>query len=158
MTRGVDVIVGVIAQVAAGDPGRLLARGVCGPMPAYAWNPHGRGWQTGTAAMVPGWPCEGLPLWWDGRLVPEGWDRAIRAMSFVVFETDDAMKRRVAGHPERSLNPFAISHWRRTPEPPLDEVERAADFLRRLGFASRVVRVVREGDRLVEVVGSHVAP
>lgn len=77
-------VVAVILVPSKGDPGRLLATGACGAIP-----PLVRRWDTGRGPWWGRHYCPegsvatddyGLPLWWDGRLVPEGWDRFVRAL------------------------------------------------------------------------------
>lgn len=137
-------IVAVLVIPAEGDPGGLLAEGAC-----QAWPPrvgssaaHDYGsWKAGAKEWTPmGWDEQGaydteaLPLWWDGALVPEGWDRARRSMYRAVSKLD--------GESE----PWCLL------DPGLSDVLWAAARLaagQRL--ASRVVRLARVDGRLVEV-------
>lgn len=127
-------IVAVLVVPAEGDPGGLLAEGAC-----QAWPPrvgssaaHDYGsWKAGAKEWTPmGWDEQGaydteaLPLWWDGALVPEGYDRA----------------RRVG-----------ISQWDDTPNPDIDTVMICAVSLCERGWGYRVVRLARVDGRLVEV-------
>lgn len=116
-------IVAVLVVPAEGDPGGLLREGRCGIIPAIAelrptyvdhqligpeeWTITSVRWQAGAA----------LPLWWDGRLLEEGWDRAQRAAN--EHDTLDEDLFRVV--------------------PDLDEVTAFAGGLAEAGLASRVV-------------------
>ena len=72
----------IVLVPAEGDPGGLLAARrlrLPGPQAAVsvtraAVPPQVSGWDPSSSL----WPS-GLPLWWDGALVPAGWDRARRA-------------------------------------------------------------------------------
>lgn len=73
---------GIVLVPAEGDPGGLLAahrlRLPPGPQAAVsvtrsAIPPEVYGWNASSIV----WP-HALALWWDGALVPEGWDRARR--------------------------------------------------------------------------------
>lgn len=83
---------GIVVIPAAGDPGGLLAEGPCGALPPTVHAVEGAiatGWRTaiegvwfeGRAPHLPdGMPrVQALPLWWNGKLVPEGWWRGWRA-------------------------------------------------------------------------------
>ncbi len=73
-----------------------------------------------------------LPLWWDGALVPEGWDRLRRVWLASTGHT-----------------PLAIGHRSIVTR---DQAEMMALDVVRLGLATRVVRLARDADdRLVEV-------
>lgn len=118
-------IVAVLVVPAEGDPGGLLAPGACGSVPPSAWvRRYGRGarWTPGLSGHRT--PGDALPLWWDGALVPEGWDRA----------------RRVG-----------ISVWNNEPNPDLGTVLVCATSLCDRGWGARVVRLARVDGRLVEV-------
>jgi hypothetical protein len=132
-------IVAVLVVPAEGDPGGLLAAGACGSIP-----PLVRRWDT---ARGPWWGrhyCPegsvvtddyGLPLWWDGSLVPEGWDRARRAY--------------VAGAGAVLSHPAVRQVELLDPTP--DQAVVLADGLLYRSFASRVVRLTRVDGRLVEL-------
>jgi hypothetical protein len=136
--------VAVLVVPAPGDPGRLVWPGACGPAPAVVesgdvcahdwhreWKPRSE--QAEINCYMCRYPKQALPLWWDGALVPEGWDRACRAL--------------VSRCNELAPNPL-------DPEPPrfptFDDVEALAAFLVPLGLASRVVLLDRIDGRLVE--------
>lgn len=128
-------IVAVLVIPAEGDPGGLLARGRLRAMPPSV---HARLRESvdDTEVGVWGRPWapqykseSALPLWWDGALVPEGWDRAQRAAN--THDTLDEDLFRV--HPD------------------FDDVDAFAGGLVECGLASRVVRLARVDGRLVEV-------
>jgi hypothetical protein len=138
-------IVAVCVVPADGDPGGLLAAGRCGSgepnptvpvlAPACCWLTAGPYpvWRAGNPAPW-AWVVRALPLWWDGALVPEGWDRARR----VFYAHGPA-------HDVESI--------KRGPgtNPPLSFVEEVAPWFVECGLASRVVRLARVDGRLVEV-------
>lgn len=128
-------IVAVLVVPADGDPGGLLRgadgsdRDRCGARPPsvglyadrwYGW-PGPDGWKV---------RCDGLPLWWDGAVVPDGWDRARRAS----FEAGRA-----------SVGAVQLF------DPRLSDVLHIASGLVVGGMASRVVRFVQVDGCLVEV-------
>lgn len=76
-----------------------------------------------------------LPLWWEGALVPEGWDRA----------------RRVANDSPTMPDYSSLRAFTATPE----SCGWLADALVTMDLASRVVRLARVDGRLVEVAGSN---
>jgi hypothetical protein len=125
-------IVAVLVVPADGDPGGVLAPGRCGIIPAMAemrhtYDPHGAPGPEEWTIVSTLWTVRrALPLWWDGALVPEGWDRLIRTIG-----TDDAED--ATRHP--SL--VGVLDW--------------AEFARSRGLASRIVRLARVDGRLVEV-------
>ena len=125
-------IVAVLVVPAEGDPGGRLA---CLPWayspPAVASlvqpyctpvEPVEPEWRLG---LISGSDLRALPLWWDGALVPEGWDRLMRRYSAARDEAGE---------------------W-----PMLDDVLATASDLVAAGLASRVVRLARVEGRLVEV-------
>lgn len=69
----------VVVATEAGMP--LVLAGLCGARPPLVWLADGEpGWGR-WANVIAGRKIptgEGLPLRWDGALVPEGWDRARR--------------------------------------------------------------------------------
>ena len=75
-----------------------------------------------------------LPLWWDGALVPEGWDRARRVITAQGWTAFDALPTRA---------------WCMEPRHPLDVLLLAEDLVTR-GRASRVVMLDLVDGRLVE--------
>jgi len=104
--------------------GDLLRPGPCGSRPARAYRAASGAWVD--VEPLAGWTACALPLWWDGALVPEGWDRA----------------RRVH---DRQSNAFqeSLNHH-------LDNVLGLGRALVALGFATRVVLLDRIYGRLVE--------
>lgn len=97
-----------------------------------SWDP----WKSQGYSYRPAEPTEerALPLWWDGALVPEGWDRARR-----VFYANAAE--------------HLVAEVKRGPgtNPPLHFVLHFSLHLADAGLASRVVRLARVDGRLVEV-------
>jgi hypothetical protein len=139
-------IVAVLVVPAAGDPGGLLAAGPCGGVPPRVLSGHTcaygshQEWQTpddldGRDCYMCRHPLFALPLWWDGALVPEGWDRARR-----VYLTA------CRGNP-RAVH-YGTAEVR---DPDLYELVGVADELVHADLASRVVRLARVDGRLVEV-------
>lgn len=128
-------VVAVLVVPAPGDPGGLLAPGACGARP-----PLVRRWDT---ARGPWWGrhyCPegsvvtddyGLPLWWDGCLVPEGWDRLRRRLR--------------AAWPGREMWPAHM------PDDPTRDM--VAGYAIRIPdqLVSRVVLLTRVDGRLVEL-------
>ena len=105
---------------AKGDPGGLLARGACSSAPpicSRSW--HEDHW---VSRWVEWESDEALPLWWDGALVPEGWDRLVRA------------QRRASD--SGPLYP---------PEPAMAWINVATTYAVWIGLASRVVLVDADG-------------
>ena len=74
-----------------------------------------------------------LPLWWDGALVPEGWDRARRVAARHQLYTH------AHGGDRGEFVDLAIA----LTDPDRDEVIEVADALVRARLASRVVRLTR---------------
>lgn len=122
-------VVAVLVVPAEGDPGGLLREGSCGPIPAMvanygSWGLAGQGprdWYITSTVWV---GAVALPLWWDGALVPEGWDRA----------------RRVAD--DRFYSEMC--------DPDVDCAIEYAEFVA-AKTGGRVVRLARVDGRLVEV-------
>jgi hypothetical protein len=82
-------IVAVLVVPAAGDPAGLLTTGRCDSVPPEVQSGHACGhayhreWKPAgemTDCYMCRHPASALPLWWDGSLVPEGWDRLNRAL------------------------------------------------------------------------------
>ncbi len=112
---------GVLVVPADGDPGGLLRCGVCATgAPATAslvdgvWLPALRCDEAGTA----------LPLWWDGTLVPEGWDRLRRVLARL-------------GRASTYLGIESLSD--------VADVIRAAEYAVAAGLGARVVLVDADG-------------
>ena len=78
-----------------------------------------------------------LPLWWDGALVPEGWDRARRVLWESPASIHPAHRGAVHAFTPESGDPSG-AEW-------------LACELVRWGLASRVFRLARRRGRLVEV-------
>lgn len=128
---------GIVLVPAEGDPGRLTQPGALGCMPPVArrWPARDPGtWEhTPPSAEVvlnrAAWRSQevGLAVWWDGALVPEGWDRLLRCI-----DTDDS------DHAPR--------------HPPVGEVVDMANYALRykVNLASRVVLLDLVDGRLVE--------
>lgn len=133
-------VVAVLVVTKRGGHLNLLAPGPCGARPprvvsghVCAYESH-REWQTDEDGPRDCYMCrhplEALPLWWDGALVPEGWDRAARCVSWN----------------DSGCHVFEIGEAR------LACVLDGARALVRHGKASRVVLLTRDADgRLVEV-------
>ena len=125
----------VLVVPAERDPGELLRTRrpwYTFPPPTVTLGPNG--WRIGrdvTDPMRVVMPHWALPLWWDGALVPEGWDRA----------------RRVA-HKVDLTERMRIEAW----NPTIEEVIRFADLLVKVSLAPRVVRLARVDGRLVEAL------
>lgn len=127
--------VAVLVVPAKGDPGGLLAAGRCGTWPPASVCLGDEGWRVGIARA--------LPLWWDGALVPEGWDRARR----VWFGSDAPGRPDIGDDPlyDDLLDAVSIIF-----EPELEHVLALARSLTDIGRAFRVVLLDRVGGRLVE--------
>jgi hypothetical protein len=130
-------IVAVLVVPAEGDPGGLLAAGVCdfGAPTASLIHTTPEPDQPGEwySKRFVGAFTYALPLWWDGALCPEGWDRARRVYSVGRREIDDHYGTAEIMNPDW----FVVSSF--------------AEQLVRVGLASRVVRLARVDGRLVEV-------
>ena len=127
---------GVIFVPAAEDPGKLVAEGPCHgfpPLAALAWPPSAKRWGIVAAEKRPETPpkdeVNGLPLWWDGALVPDSWLRALWVSA-------------VSG---RGINPFPSL----LEMPDFALVLKLARALEAAGFG----RVVLLGDNRQEVFG-----
>ena len=141
-------IVAVLVVPAPNDPGGLLAAGRCGALPPMVMDLNGDGlWEEVDRPEDRTIPDEGdnyavatLPLWWDGALCVEGWDRARR----VLYAAPDPV------HP--AFDPLLHRFY---PDgldgPPTAGAEWLAVELVRFGLASRVVRLARVDGRLVEL-------
>lgn len=79
-------MVAILAVAMQGDPAGLIAGGACGGRPpmvhrlrhveaGYEWLLD---WHE--VGAVAGDTDSALPLWWDGKLVPAGWDQAWRLL------------------------------------------------------------------------------
>lgn len=102
------------------------------------------------------WPAA-LPLWWDGALVPEGWDRARRSIRPLVEHLDayiqwrptvpagDTLGRAIARHDR-----YGLGRLLDRPDPMLGSVQIAAMVAACAGLASRVVLLDLVDGRLVE--------
>jgi hypothetical protein len=123
--------VAVLVVPAEGDPGGLKTPGSCGSRPPLVYHdPDDGTWRDWGHV----WHRAALPLWWDGALVPEGWDRA----------------RRVEETVQRSgevLEPWPLDPMRRGGARYVQLLARA---LVTAGLASRVVLLDRVDGRLVE--------
>lgn len=130
----------VLVVPAEGDPGGLLAAGPCGSAPPAVYRIPGEDWQPGLAPKPDRPPPKilrfALPLWWDGALVPEGWDRARRVYGVSCADYPDVIADRAYD----------------TPLPGMQRLQALADMLVSHGLvASRVVRLALVDGRLVEV-------
>lgn len=156
----------IVAVLVVGDEGWLLAPGRCGGEPPKVCGRPEHGWvtwdslwrtvlgrgrdaETGVERAVrEDWP-RALPLWWDGRLCEEGWDRLTRVMH------PDANGSPLEEHPDRAPNDLwyqrahAACYHRLYPT--LEMVDALARVTVAAGHASRVVRLARVDGRLVEV-------
>ncbi len=133
-------VVAVLVVPAEGDPGGLLSPGRCGSSlgggPPCAelygvWCGAYDAMRETASDQWSGEPTEApkaiaLPLWWDGALVPEGWDRARRVHRATGWETS------IKANPTCS-----------------QAISLARDLVAALG--GRVVRLARVDGRLVEV-------
>ena len=149
-------IVAVLVVAAEGDPGGLLAPGRCGAQPPMVHRAV-RELYTGTdltweRLQLGDWSTLGsvgastesaLPLWWDGQLVPEGWDRARRVL----------WTRGRHIHPAHHyvVHAIEVESLDLETEGASTSAQWLAVELVRQGFGSRVVRLARADGRLVEV-------
>lgn len=141
-----SAIVALVFVPSAGDPGKLLARGRGGALGAparvsycqkqairllwdddlglsseYGPDPDSKPeWKLGSISPA---LAVGVPVWWAGDLVPEGWDRVRRVV--------------VTGpHPgARALR--LVGHW----SPNLSELFAVGEELVRMGYVERIVRL-----------------
>lgn len=111
---------GVIVVPASGDPGGLLAVGRCGALPPTVYQSfHPPTWKIGHPGPLLG----ALPLWWDGALVPEGWDRARRVLASWLESSHNTIPALAAvcramgmNTPDRTLTLIlAVGLWRAGP-------------------------------------------
>lgn len=116
-----------------GDPGGMMARGICGSPAEAVWTMTG--WLPGRGPWL---ATHALILWWDGNLMPEGWDRARRVWFAASVDLSD----------DKAIAEAAIFE---VLTPPLGGAIRIAESLATAGLASRVVRLARVDGRLVEV-------
>jgi hypothetical protein len=141
----VSDIVAVLVVPADKDPGRLLEPGPCDAMPPVVVSGHlcahdgHRRWQlrsdfAGDGCYMCHYPLRALPLWWNGALVAEGWDRARR----VVLNSAEKLSH----HEGMLCGRF---------HPNLSEVFRVGELAVFAGLATRVVRLTRVDGRLVEL-------
>lgn len=137
-------VVAVLVVPAEGDPGGVLAEGACNAFPPCVGLPGdecsdsdhlAKGFDLQCPECGSPWDHPALPLWWDGALVPEGWDRA----------------RRMLVRPRCTVQPE--TGWLHDFHPFVNRVAAIAHALVRAGFASRVVCLARVDGRLVEVSG-----
>lgn len=140
---------GVLVVPAEGDPGGLLAfRRLAIPSQPTgrtlvasteaARAPKVLGWDSGRDASSPLWPSA-LPLWWDGALVPEGWDRARRCL-------------RRLDYVQRISSGIGNMTWQTldTIDPICGQAITIAGWTVATGLASRVVLLDLVDGRLVE--------
>ena len=133
-------IVAVLVVPTEGDPGGLLAAGRCGAAPPEAYNVQdvrrsaSARWELDRPLGTSLW-AYALPLWWDGALVPEGWDRA----------------RRVYGRCGWDPRGYDPDCQMGIADPALGGALSIAEGLVACERASRVVRLARVDGRLVEV-------
>lgn len=81
--------IAVLVEPAERDPAGLLdpAPLGLGGCPACVTEGPG-GWVHGMRSSPTGEPRWALPLWWEGSLVPEGWDRLRRVMRAHALDQD----------------------------------------------------------------------
>lgn len=116
---------GMLVVPAKGDPGGLLAEGVCNALPPLAVDMGGWWSAVGDVADRDWDDAEyALPLWWDGALVPEGWDRLRRVLARL-------------GRASTYLGIESLSD--------VADVVRAAEYAVAAGVGSRVVLVDADG-------------
>jgi hypothetical protein len=105
----------------------------------HTYDPHGPPGPKEWGLVWTLWTEQGgaLPLWWDGELVPEGWDRARRVYAAACAAYPDTIADRA----------------HETANPELPRVLALADMLVSHGLvAARVVRLARVDGRRVEVL------
>lgn len=132
-----DQVIAVLVIPASGDPGGLTARGRCGAVNPCVWrfdtdwtgDEDNDSWGINPDELA-------LPLWWDGALVPEGWDRARRVWWTIHERESWWIGSAGPPYPELTQVLFLAASLTRSGDPPR---------------ASRVVRLARVDGRLVEV-------
>lgn len=141
--------IAVLVVPAQGDPGGLLTHDQClGGSPPRVVLSDGQWvgayddlrhrahvkWDGGDFAD----PAQtALPLWWDNKLVPDGWDRLRRAV------------RQAHPWPEGRCTPYV---------PSIGDARDCAEHAVRLGLVSRVVLLNRVDGRLSECLSDESAP
>lgn len=128
-------VVAVLVVPAVGDPGRLLEKGSASHFAPAEVPRCGCGswvWHGCARLMTEPWHFA-LPLWWEEKLCPEGWDRARRRLLT----------------PGGENHGLGMAAWAMLPE--VGGVRTLADKLVEVGLASRVVRLARVDGRLVEL-------
>lgn len=132
--------IAVLVIPAEGDPGGLLAPGRCGIIPALAelrTTPRQERWELASNR----WPGEtyALPLWWDGRLLEEGWDRAWRVAAGHAAKTCLAkpFTPEVTPDDETFLMVMRVSR-----DAGQDEVLALARWLMGVGLVAHIVRIL----------------
>ncbi len=78
-----STVASVLLKPTDGDPHGLLARGLCGSCPPYAWRLEGAKWNAGQGTGPVLTDGDALVLAWEGAPVPEGSDRAARCADVV---------------------------------------------------------------------------
>lgn len=131
-------VVAVLVVPAKGDPGGLLTGGFFSSWPPTALRVGtfvGVTWCATVSSQFDPDYDRALVLWWNGSLVPEGWDRARRVYGRHGWDTPEYDPKGQMG----------------IADPALAGVDAIADGLVRQGLASRIVRLVRdESGRLLE--------
>jgi hypothetical protein len=141
---------GVLVVPVAGDPGGLTTPGRCNARPPMATSSHTCGYLSHRewtiepeprACYMCRHPMEALTLWWDGALVPEGWDRARRVIwNRLGWAWDDEMVALLSEMEPTVAQAITVAGWLVVPGGP----------------ASRVVLLDLTDGRLVERGGSDV--
>lgn len=158
-----DQVIAVLVIPSEGDPGGLLTEGrkpgagwrqyeetdPLGWFPDPPWPNIAAYWSSTPPAVGLGAPSDhvhtwALPLWWDGALVPEGWDRARRVVA-------GSMSHHAREVFAPILHAFAPSEIDGDHREGWELCLWLAVELVRAGLAGRVVRLARVVGRLVEV-------
>ena len=157
------MIPAVLVVPAEGDPGGLLRYGALGARPPVAHRFRHRDVGVWEHSVVDGLVLArpellrsqelALALWWDGALVPEGWDRLLRVVPDMDGSPRDPTRHGGAAYVLRMLEAYNVLGDCRCSAPYTDGAGNHVPgcAATRPRAASRIVRLARVDGRLVEV-------